>query len=86
MITPILETNVHDFLAQKRIAGGRCVAQPRPAPGCQPDLPAVEEDRARRLPVEVPEIVELDLNPVIALSPGNGCRIVDARVKVRPPR
>jgi acetate---CoA ligase (ADP-forming) len=39
--------------------------------------------RVSRLAVEVPEIVELDLNPVMALSPGNGCRIVDARVKVR---
>jgi hypothetical protein len=36
-----------------------------------------------RLAVEIPEIAELDLNPVIALSPGKGCRIVDARVKVR---
>jgi acetyl coenzyme A synthetase (ADP forming)-like protein len=44
--------------------------------------------RVSRLAVEVPEIVELDLNPVMALSPGNGCRVVDARVKVRskPPR
>jgi acetate---CoA ligase (ADP-forming) len=39
--------------------------------------------RVSRLAVEVPEIAELDLNPVIALSPGKGCRIVDARVKVR---
>ena len=39
--------------------------------------------RVSRLAVEVPEIVELDLNPVMALSPGNGCRIVDARVRVR---
>jgi acetyl coenzyme A synthetase (ADP forming)-like protein len=39
--------------------------------------------RVSRLAVEVPEVAELDLNPVIALSPGQGCRIVDARVKVR---
>jgi len=31
---------------------------------------------------EVPEIAELDLNPVIALAPGLGCRVVDARIKV----
>lgn len=30
----------------------------------------------------VPEIVELDLNPVIALPDGHGCRIVDARARV----
>ena len=39
--------------------------------------------RVSRLAVEVPEIAELDLNPVIALAPGHGCRIVDARIKAR---
>jgi acyl-CoA synthetase (NDP forming) len=39
--------------------------------------------RVSRLAMEVPEIGELDLNPVIALGPGLGCRIVDARVRVR---
>jgi acyl-CoA synthetase (NDP forming) len=39
--------------------------------------------RVSRLASDVPEIVELDLNPVIALAPGLGCRIVDARIKVR---
>jgi acyl-CoA synthetase (NDP forming) len=38
--------------------------------------------RVSRLADEVPEIVELDLNPVIALPDGHGCRIVDARIKV----
>jgi len=39
--------------------------------------------RVSRLAVEVPEIGALDLNPVIALPPGRGCRIVDARIDVR---
>ncbi len=38
--------------------------------------------RISRLAEEVPEVAELDLNPVIALSPGQGCRIVDARIRV----
>ena len=38
--------------------------------------------RVSRLADEVPEIIELDLNPVIALPEGHGCRIVDARIKV----
>ena len=29
-----------------------------------------------------PEVEELDLNPVIALEPGQGCRIVDTRIRV----
>jgi acetyl coenzyme A synthetase (ADP forming)-like protein len=40
--------------------------------------------RVSRLADEVPEIVELDLNPVIALPDGHGCRVVDARIKVKP--
>ena len=49
------------------------------------DLDALRELllRISRLAVEVPEIIELDLNPVLAMSPGNGCRIVDARIRVR---
>jgi acetyl coenzyme A synthetase (ADP forming)-like protein len=38
--------------------------------------------RIARLAEDVTEIAELDLNPVIALPPGNGCRIVDARIRV----
>jgi acyl-CoA synthetase (NDP forming) len=38
--------------------------------------------RAARLVEEIQEIRELDLNPVIVLATGNGCRIVDARMRV----
>jgi acyl-CoA synthetase (NDP forming) len=50
------------------------------------DLDALRELllRLSRLADEVAEIAELDLNPVIALGPGHGCRIVDARIRVRP--
>jgi len=52
------------------------------------DLNALRELllRVSRLADEVPEVAELDLNPVIALAPGNGCRIVDARIRVAPHR
>lgn len=48
------------------------------------DLDAIRETllRVARLAETVPEVAELDLNPVIALPPGNGCRIVDARIRV----
>ena len=48
------------------------------------DVDAIRETllRVARLAETVPEVAELDLNPVIALSPGNGCRIVDARIRV----
>jgi len=38
--------------------------------------------RVSRLADEVPEIIELDLNPVIVLPAGHGCRVVDARMRV----
>lgn len=40
--------------------------------------------RVAQLIEDVPEITELDLNPVFALRPGEGCRVVDARVRVAP--
>jgi len=48
------------------------------------DLAALEETllRVSQLVEAVPEIVELDLNPVFALPPGRGCRIVDARIRI----
>ncbi len=52
------------------------------------DLDALEDTllRISRLVEEIPEISELDLNPIFALPPGQGCRIVDARIRVQPPR
>jgi hypothetical protein len=41
--------------------------------------------RVSQLVEEVPEISELDLNPIFALPPGAGCRVVDARIQVRHP-
>ena len=33
--------------------------------------------------VAVPEVVEIDLNPLLALEPGRGVVAVDARIRVR---
>ena len=38
--------------------------------------------RVSRLVEELPELAELDLNPVKALEPGKGCVILDARIRV----
>ena len=52
------------------------------------DLEALEELllRLSRLAEDVPDIVELDLNPIFALPPGRGCQVVDARIRVCRPR
>jgi acyl-CoA synthetase (NDP forming) len=46
------------------------------------DLEALEDTllRVSRLVEEIPEISELDLNPIFALPLGQGCWIVDARI------
>ena len=51
------------------------------------DTQALEEVllRISRLVEEIPEIYELDLNPIFALPPGEGCRILDARIGVSRP-
>jgi acyl-CoA synthetase (NDP forming) len=48
------------------------------------DIPAIQDLllRVSRMVEEIHEIRELDLNPVFALPPGEGCRIVDARIYV----
>jgi len=52
------------------------------------DLDALQEVllRVSRLAEDVPEIREIDLNPLFALPPGQGCRIADARIRVGPAR
>jgi acetyl coenzyme A synthetase (ADP forming)-like protein len=48
------------------------------------DLVAIEEVllRVSRMVQELPEIAELDLNPVFAFAPGQGCRVADARIRI----
>ena len=41
--------------------------------------------RVSRLVETIPEIVELDLNPIFAFPPGQGCRIADARIRIDSP-
>jgi acetyl coenzyme A synthetase (ADP forming)-like protein len=50
------------------------------------DLDALQEAllRVSALVEAVPELVEMDMNPVKVLLPGEGVRVVDARIKVRP--
>jgi len=52
------------------------------------DVAALEELLlcVSRLAEDVPEIGEIDLNPIFAFAPGQGCRIADARIRVRAVR
>lgn len=50
------------------------------------DIPALRETllRVSQLATIVPEIAEMDLNPVIALPSPFGVRVVDARIRLAP--
>jgi acetyltransferase len=48
------------------------------------DVPAIEEAilRLSQLVMDHPEITEMDLNPLMVLREGEGCRVVDARIRI----
>ncbi len=74
----------HDAAAMVRgIRGFRLLQGYRGHPAA--DLPALEEAlrRVSHLVERVPEIGELDMNPLFALAPGEGYRVVDIRIRVR---
>jgi acyl-CoA synthetase (NDP forming) len=80
-ITPLTDRDAAEMI--RGIKGYRLLDAYRGQPPA--DLEALEETllRISRLVEEIPEISELDLNPIFALPPGQGCRIVDARIRVR---
>ncbi|HEY7559299.1 MAG TPA: GNAT family N-acetyltransferase [Candidatus Binatia bacterium] len=79
-VTPITDRDASEMV--RSIRGYRLLEGYRGHPPA--DIPAIEDLllRVARLIEEVPEISELDLNPVFALPPGQGCVIVDARIRV----
>ena len=50
------------------------------------DVPAVADVllRVSAMITAVPEISEMDLNPLLVLEPGHGARAVDARIRIEP--
>ena len=79
-ITPLTDRDASQMV--REIKGYRLLQGYRGHPAA--DVEAIEEVllRLSRLVEELPEISELDLNPIFALPPGEGCRIVDARIRV----
>jgi acyl-CoA synthetase (NDP forming) len=81
-ITPLTDRDAAEMV--RGIKGYRLLTGYRGYPPA--DLDALEETllRVSRLVEEIPEISELDLNPIFALPEGHGCRIVDARIRIEP--
>ena len=81
-ITPLTDRDASEMV--REIRGYRLLEGYR---GHAPaDVEALEETllRVSQLVDEIPEISELDLNPIFAFPPGQGCQIVDARMRVVP--
>jgi acetate---CoA ligase (ADP-forming) len=79
-VTPITDRDAKEMI--RSIHGYRLLGGYRSHPAA--DVAAIEDLllRVARMVEEIPEIIELDLNPVIALPPGQGCWIVDARIRL----
>lgn len=79
-ITPLTDREAARLV--REIKGYRLLEGYRGHPAA--DVGAIEEVllRLSRLVEEIPEIGELDLNPIFALPPGQGCIIVDARIRI----
>jgi acyl-CoA synthetase (NDP forming) len=80
-IAPLTDVDAEELLSQRKT--GKLVAGYRGGPACDPAALADLIHRLSRLGEDLPEVAELDLNPVIA-GP-DGCVAVDARVRVRQP-
>ncbi|OGQ79874.1 MAG: GNAT family N-acetyltransferase [Deltaproteobacteria bacterium RIFCSPLOWO2_12_FULL_60_19] len=79
-VTPLTDRDAAEMA--REIRGYRLLEGYRGHPPA--DVEAIEEIllRVSRLVEEVPEIGELDLNPIFAQPPGQGCLIADARIRV----
>jgi acyl-CoA synthetase (NDP forming) len=79
-VTPLTDRDAAEMI--RSIRGYRLFEGYRGHPPA--DTAAIQEVllRVSQLVEAIPEIQEMDLNPIFALPPGEGCRIVDARIYV----
>lgn len=79
-VAPLTDRDVAELIEEPR--GARLLHGHRGRPLA--DIEALRNlvTRVSRLAEAIPEVMELDLNPVVVLPAGQGCRIVDARIRV----
>ncbi|MFQ5521976.1 MAG: GNAT family N-acetyltransferase [Acidimicrobiia bacterium] len=79
---PITNTDAAEMIAETR--GSKLLEGYRNQP--KGDVDALVETlcRVSALIAEVPELAEMDLNPVKVLEPGRGVSVVDARMRIEP--
>jgi acetyl coenzyme A synthetase (ADP forming)-like protein len=82
-VVPLTDRDANDLIQHSRALPRLTGYRGRPAA----DLAALSDIllRLSQLAQDLPEVREIDFNPVMALPRGRGCAIVDARVRVAPP-
>jgi len=80
-VTPLSDQDAQEMV--QGIRGYRLLQGYRGHPPA--DIAAIEEVllRVSRLVEDIPEIQELDLNPIFGLPPGQGCLAADVRIRVK---
>lgn len=83
-VTPLTDRDATEMV--RSIKGYRLLTSYRGQPAV--DLKAIQEVllRISRLVEAIPEISEIDLNPIFALPEGHGCTIADARIRIELPQ
>ena len=79
-LTPVTDVDARDMIGKLRAAP--LLDGYRGQPSGDRDALAVVIQRVSALVEAVPEILELDLNPVKVLPPGQGAIIVDGRMRI----
>jgi acetate---CoA ligase (ADP-forming) len=80
-IAPLTDRDAEELVESGK--AGQLVRGFRGAPAADPAALTDLLHRLSRLAADLPEVAELDLNPVIALP--TGCIAVDARIRLRAP-
>lgn len=83
-LTPLTDCDATEII--RRIKGFQLLTGYRGQPAV--DSKAIQHVllRISHLVEMIPEISELDLNPIFALPEGQGCKIVNARIRIELPR
>jgi acetate---CoA ligase (ADP-forming) len=83
-LAPVTLRQAHDLL--DRTAAGTALAGFRGAPPADRDAVAAVMVRCAQLALDMPEIQEIEINPLIVRERGAGAVAVDARVRITPPK
>jgi acetyl coenzyme A synthetase (ADP forming)-like protein len=80
-VHPITDADARDMIDQVR--GVKLLDGFRGAPAADRDALVDALMRVSRMLADLPELLEMDINPLLALGPGEGTVVVDARIRVR---